>query len=183
MDTIVIVGASLAGLRAAEALRSEGFDRRHPDRRGRGPPPVRSPAPLQADPVRRVAARPDRAPARSGRRLGCRPPLATWATGLDPDAEGGHHHRAATWTYDGCVLATGSIVRTLPGQPDLAGIHTLRTIDDALALRAELDASPSRVVVIGAGFIGAEVAATARGRGLEVTILEGLPGAPAARSR
>ena len=57
---------------------------------------------------------------------------------------------------------------------DLAGIHTLRTLDDCLALRADLDATPSRVVVVGAGFIGAEVAATARQRGLEVTLLEAL---------
>jgi NADPH-dependent 2,4-dienoyl-CoA reductase/sulfur reductase-like enzyme len=63
----------------------------------------------------------------------------------------------------------------LPGQPDLAGLHTLRTLDDCLALRADLEAVPSRVVVVGAGFIGAEVAATARQRGLEVTLLEALP--------
>jgi NADPH-dependent 2,4-dienoyl-CoA reductase/sulfur reductase-like enzyme len=78
-------------------------------------------------------------------------------------------------SFDGLVIATGSRVRTLPGQPDLAGIHTLRTLDDCLALRADLEAVPSRVVVVGAGFIGAEVAATARQRGLEVTLLEALP--------
>jgi NADPH-dependent 2,4-dienoyl-CoA reductase/sulfur reductase-like enzyme len=50
----------------------------------------------------------------------------------------------------------------------------LRTLDDCLALRADLDAAPQRVVVVGAGFIGAEVAATARQRGLEVTLLEAL---------
>jgi NADPH-dependent 2,4-dienoyl-CoA reductase/sulfur reductase-like enzyme len=76
--------------------------------------------------------------------------------------------------FDGLVIATGTRVRTLPGQPDLAGIHTLRTVDDCLALRADLDATPSRVVVVGAGFIGAEVAATARARGLDVTLLEAL---------
>jgi NADPH-dependent 2,4-dienoyl-CoA reductase/sulfur reductase-like enzyme len=57
--------------------------------------------------------------------------------------------------------------------PPLAGIHVLRTLADSLALRAELDASP-RVVVIGAGFIGLEVAATCRGRGLPVTVIESL---------
>src|SRR5439155_12571698 len=75
--------------------------------------------------------------------------------------------------FDALVLATGSTPRRLPDQPDLAGVHVLRTLDDALALRAELDAGP-RVVVIGAGFIGAEVAATCRGRGLDVTVLEAL---------
>jgi NADPH-dependent 2,4-dienoyl-CoA reductase/sulfur reductase-like enzyme len=56
----------------------------------------------------------------------------------------------------------------------MEGVHVLRTIDECLALRAELDRSP-RVVVVGAGFIGSEVAATCRGRGLEVTIVEALP--------
>jgi len=72
------------------------------------------------------------------------------------------------------VIATGASVRTLPGQPELDGLHMLRTLDDCLALRADLDAIPPRVVVVGAGFIGAEVAATARQRGLEVTVLEAL---------
>ena len=76
---------------------------------------------------------------------------------------------------DGIVLATGATPRTLPGQPALAGLLTLRTLDDALALRQLLDGRPRRVVVIGAGFIGAEVAATCRGRGHEVALLEALP--------
>ena len=63
--------------------------------------------------------------------------------------------------------------------PPLAGVFTLRTLDDALALRAELDRSP-RVAVVGAGFIGAEVAATCRRRGLDVTLVEPLP-SPMAR--
>ena len=54
----------------------------------------------------------------------------------------------------------------------MAGVFVVRTLDDCLGLRAELDKEPSRVIVIGAGFIGAEVAATCRARGLEVTILE-----------
>ncbi len=77
--------------------------------------------------------------------------------------------------FDGLVIATGASVRRLPGQPDLLGMHTLRTLDDCLAIKAELDRTPSRVVVVGAGFIGAEVAATARGKGLDVTVLEALP--------
>ncbi len=173
MDTIVIVGASLAGLRAAEALRSEGFDGTirmvgGEDRLPYDRPPL-SKQILAGDwQPDRLVLQPD--PVAD---LDVDLHLASWATGLDP----GRKVVTTTegdLTFDGCVLATGSIVRTLPGQPDLAGIHTLRTVDDALALRADLDAGPARVVVIGAGFIGAEVAATARGRGLEVTILEGL---------
>jgi NADPH-dependent 2,4-dienoyl-CoA reductase/sulfur reductase-like enzyme len=174
MDTIVVVGASLAGLRAAEALRSEGFDGTirmvgGEDRLPYDRPPL-SKQILAGDwQPDRLVLQPD--PVAD---LDVDLHLASWATGLDP----GRKVVTTTegdLTFDGCVLATGSIVRTLPGQPDLAGIHTLRTVDDALALRADLDAGPARVVVIGAGFIGAEVAATARGRGLEVTILEGLP--------
>ena len=63
------------------------------------------------------------------------------------------------------------LFRSLPGAPALSGLTVLRTIDDALALRARLEAG-ARVVVVGAGFIGAEVAATCRARGLDVTVLE-----------
>ena len=78
------------------------------------------------------------------------------------------------------MIATGSEPRRLPasafpgGDPQLDGAFVLRTLDDAVAIRARLDDRP-RVVVIGAGFIGAEVAATCRGRGLDVTVLEALP--------
>jgi NADPH-dependent 2,4-dienoyl-CoA reductase/sulfur reductase-like enzyme len=77
--------------------------------------------------------------------------------------------------FDGLVIATGTTPRTLPGTEDLGGVHTLRTLDDCLAVRATLDATPGRVVVVGAGFIGAEVAATCHERGIEVTLLEALP--------
>jgi NADPH-dependent 2,4-dienoyl-CoA reductase/sulfur reductase-like enzyme len=100
--------------------------------------------------------------------------LGVAASGLDL---GAHEVTLADGTrvpYDGLVIATGAGVRTLPGQPELEGLHLLRTLDDCLALRAELDATPQRVVVVGAGFIGAEVAATARQRGLDVTLLEAL---------
>jgi len=77
--------------------------------------------------------------------------------------------------YDGLVIATGASPRHLPGGAERAGVHVLRTADDALALRADLDAGPSRVAVVGAGFIGSEVAATCRERGLEVSVVEALP--------
>src|SRR5690606_4116378 len=101
--------------------------------------------------------------------------LGTRAVGLDTARrrvalEGGEEQ-----PYDGPVIATGATPRRLPGTDGLAGVHTLRTLDDALAIRAELDAGAGRVVVIGAGFIGAEVAATCRARGHAVTLLEALP--------
>jgi 3-phenylpropionate/trans-cinnamate dioxygenase ferredoxin reductase subunit len=66
------------------------------------------------------------------------------------------------------------VARRLPDQPDLAGVHTLRTLDDAERLRADL-ARSGPVVVIGAGFVGAEVAATCRTLGIPVTVLEAAP--------
>ncbi|WP_203337698.1 NAD(P)/FAD-dependent oxidoreductase [Nocardioides limicola] len=75
-------------------------------------------------------------------------------------------------SYDGLALATGASARTLPGiPPGLRGVHTLRGMADAIALRAALDGS-AEVVVIGGGFIGLEVAATARSRGARVTVVE-----------
>lgn len=75
---------------------------------------------------------------------------------------------------DGILIATGARCRELPTS-GLEGVYTLRDLDDCLAIRVELEASPQRVAVVGAGFIGAEVAATARERGLEVTMIEALP--------
>lgn len=80
--------------------------------------------------------------------------------------------------YDGLLIATGARARALPAT-QLAGVHTLRSLDDCLAIRSALDAGP-RVAVVGAGFIGAEVAATCRRRGLVVHMLEALP-SPMAR--
>jgi NADPH-dependent 2,4-dienoyl-CoA reductase/sulfur reductase-like enzyme len=78
-----------------------------------------------------------------------------------------------TISYDGLIIATGGTVRRLPNQPELAGVHVLRTLNDATALRDQLTEG-ARVVVIGAGFIGLEAAATATKRGAHVTVLEGL---------
>lgn len=72
---------------------------------------------------------------------------------------------------DGLVIATGGRPRTLPGTSSLRGVHTLRTLDDAVALQADL-VPGARVVVVGAGWIGAEVASTCRSLGLDVTVVE-----------
>lgn len=76
--------------------------------------------------------------------------------------------------YDGLVIATGSRARVIPGTEHLDGVFPLRTVDDAVAVRAALDAG-ARTVVIGAGFIGSEVASSAKKRGVDVTIVEALP--------
>ncbi len=77
--------------------------------------------------------------------------------------------------YDGLIITTGARCRTLPGSENLQGVYTLRGLDDALAIRTAFESNPNRVVVVGAGFIGAEVAATARERNLEVSMVEVAP--------
>jgi NADPH-dependent 2,4-dienoyl-CoA reductase/sulfur reductase-like enzyme len=76
--------------------------------------------------------------------------------------------------FTGLLIATGATPRALPNPGDLDGIFTLRTLDDCLAIRTRVEEA-ARVVVVGAGFIGSEVAASCRTRGVEVTVLEALP--------
>ncbi|MGO4427877.1 FAD-dependent oxidoreductase, partial [Streptomyces sp. MCAF7] len=72
--------------------------------------------------------------------------------------------------YDALVAATGARARRLPGTDRVRGVHVLRTLEDALALRTELALKP-HLVVVGGGFVGAEAAAVARGTGCEVTLV------------
>jgi NADPH-dependent 2,4-dienoyl-CoA reductase/sulfur reductase-like enzyme len=98
--------------------------------------------------------------------------LGTWATALDPGRRELTLGDGRTTSYDGLVIATGVTARELDG-PRLSGVHTLRTLDDAQALQRAF-AHGSRVAIVGGGFIGAEVAASARAVGLEVTLIEAL---------
>ena len=93
------------------------------------------------------------------------------ATRLDAAASAVQLDDGTTIRADGIVVATGARARSWPGSERLAGVHVLRTVDDAVALRDELRAG-ARLVVIGAGFIGAEVASTAAKLGLDVTVVE-----------
>jgi 3-phenylpropionate/trans-cinnamate dioxygenase ferredoxin reductase component len=177
IDHIVIVGASLAGLRAAEELRTLGH----------------------AGPITLVGDEPhrpyDRPPLSKQVLAGTKPVESTelavahgtiddldleWrlgqsATGLDLAERAVLLGGGERLPFDGLVVATGASPKRLPGTDHLDGVHTLRTLDDCLEIRAALDASPRRVAVVGAGFIGAEVAATCRGRGIDVTLVEALP--------
>lgn len=101
------------------------------------------------------------------------------AVGLDLDARTLALADGRSLGWDGLVIATGARARALPGSEHLAGVHALRTLDDALAVRAAVEQG-GRVAVVGAGFIGAEVAASCRERGAEVVMVEPLP-APLAR--
>lgn len=176
--TIVVVGGSLAGLRAAEEIRHQGFegtvtvvgDEAH---RPYDRPPLSKQVLAGAWTTERI----ELTVAADGGldALGLDWRLDTAATGLDLAAREVVLRDGQRLAYDGLVLATGARPRELPGTGTLAGVHTLRTLDDSLAVRAALDAGAERVVVVGAGFIGAEVAATCRGLGRDVTILEALP--------
>ena len=174
MRTVAIVGTSLAGLRAAETFRREGFDGRIV---ASGAEPH---LPYDRPPLSKELLRGDWEPDQVVlRKQGVDDLDLDWrldarAVALDLAARVVELHDGERVTFDGLVIATGATPRRLPNQPALAGLFTLRTLDDALALRELLDARP-KVVVIGAGFIGAEIAATCRARNLEVTVLEALP--------
>ncbi len=168
-----MVGGSLAGLNTVRALRAEGYDgsitvigeeRHQPYDR----PPLSKAflrGDLDADAL--ALGSPD-----EYADLGARWLLGERAVRLEPAA------RAVTLTggrelhADAVVIATGAHPRTIAGAAGLAGVHTLRTLDDAVALRADLRAGRPCVVVVGAGFVGAEVASTARALGLDVTVVE-----------
>ncbi|MGI9578523.1 MAG: NAD(P)/FAD-dependent oxidoreductase [Microthrixaceae bacterium] len=172
MSHVVVVGASLAGMSAVQALRAAG----HGDRitvldSAEVLPKDRPPLSKQV-----LAGEWDIGRANQ--------PVAGQLADLDVELRLGtpvHSLRADSRTVvlvdgeqlaaDGVVVATGSAARNLPGEKP-TGVHTLRTGRDAIALRDDLDATEGPVVVVGAGFIGAEVAATCRGRGLDVTMVE-----------
>ena len=176
LRNVVVVGASLAGLRAAETLRTGGFDGTVTLIGAEQHLPYDRP-PLSKRVLGGELEHDDihlRKPTEYGD-LDLDVRLGQTATRLDTSAREVTLADGERVPYDGVILATGATPRQIPGTPDLEGIYLLRTVEDSLALRADLEKEPGRVVVVGAGFIGAEVAATARKRGLEVTILEALP--------
>ena len=170
---VVLVGAGLAAQRCAETLRARGFD----------------------GPIRMIGAEPhppyDRPPLSKERLAapGSVPLLrpASWHTEHDVDLLLGDAATALTSShvllgsgravpFRRLLIATGASARRLPGLPDAL---TLRTHDDALALRARL-VPGARLAIVGAGFVGLEVAATATSLGVSVTVFETAP-APLAR--
>ncbi|MGZ4793942.1 MAG: NAD(P)/FAD-dependent oxidoreductase, partial [Ilumatobacteraceae bacterium] len=175
MERIVVVGASLAGLWACEGLRTAEFrgtitmigaERHEPYDR---PPLSKALLSGEYEPERIRLLKPAEL---AGLDLDLR--LGVVATGLDVANRAVTLDNGETVSGDGVIIATGSAPRSLPNQPDLDGVTMLRTLDDSLDLRRRLAAGP-RVAVIGAGFIGLEVAATAAQSGCDVTVLEGAP--------
>lgn len=168
-----MVGASLAGLSAARSLRKQGYDGRLVVIGDELHRPYDRP-PLSKEFLAGTLGETELALETDDEDLRAEWLLGTRAVGLDRTERtvrlaDGHEVRA-----DGVVLATGAAARTLPGSEGLSGVHTLRTLDDARALRDEL-ARGGRLVVIGGGFIGAEVASTAYALGLDVTVVEVAP--------
>lgn len=173
LDRIVVVGASLAGLRACETLRTEGFggaivlvgaeDRLPYDR-----PPLSKQFLAGTWEADRIALRhPDAVEA-----LGLDLRLGVPAIGLDTTVRSVVLADGTDVAYDGLVIGTGSAPRRLPGTAGHANVHVLRTLDDAIALRRAITTPGTRLVVIGAGFIGLEVAATAKQAGADVSVVE-----------
>lgn len=171
--TTVVVGASLAGLRAAEALRSDGDDGTITLVGAEEHLPYDRPPLSKQLLTGKVDA--DATALPIGDDLDLDWVLGRSATGLDLDAGRVLLDGGEAVPFDRLVIATGSFARPLPGVPAAEGLHLLRTLDDALALRSALGGGRPRVVIVGAGVIGLEVASSARTLGLEVTVLEAAP--------
>ncbi|MEU1269652.1 FAD-dependent oxidoreductase [Streptomyces sp. NPDC005799] len=173
MRTVAVVGASLAGLSAARSLRGQGYDGRLVVIGEEFHRPYDRP-PLSKEFLAGTLGEADLVLETDDEDLGADWLLGARAVGLDARDRAVRLADGREVRADGVVIATGAAARTLPGSAGLAGVHTLRTLDDARALRVEL-ARGGRLVVIGGGFIGAEVASTARALGLDVTVVEAAP--------
>lgn len=174
---VVVVGAGLAAVRVAENLRADSYDRPitligaepHPpyDR-----PPLSKSVLLGKDD--RVDLKPESFYTESDVELR----LGSTVTSIDTGAKAvtvvDTAGDSTVVDYDTLVLATGLRPRAFPGTEAMSGVHTLRTFADALAVRSAID-SAQNAVVIGAGFIGCEVAASLSSQGVCVTIVEPAP--------
>ncbi|MGV9360862.1 NAD(P)/FAD-dependent oxidoreductase [Amycolatopsis sp. NPDC003731] len=170
IDDVLVVGASAAGLATVEALRRKGYaglvtvlgaEAHLPYDR---PPLSKQVLEGSWTPEQTRLRTPDELSA-----LDAEFALGDPAVRLDAGARTVHTAAGRTRTADAVVLATGLRPRTLPGQDGLAGVHVLRTLDDTLALRADL-APGKRVVVVGDGVLGTEIAATLCAAGVAVTL-------------
>jgi 3-phenylpropionate/trans-cinnamate dioxygenase ferredoxin reductase subunit len=170
---VAVVGGSLAGLSAARALREQGYDGRvvvvgEEDRLPYDRPPLSKDflaGTVDLEDLGLTTA--------EDAELNLEWRLGDAAVGLDRHARAVVLASGREVPADGVVAATGARARVLPGARP-AGVHTLRTLEDAIALRRDL-VPGARLVVIGGGFVGAEVASTARGLGAEVTVVEADP--------
>lgn len=173
MKRIVVVGASLCGLRALETLRSEGYAG---ELVAIGEEPV---LPYDRPPLSKQFLKGEWEEDKIALRAqGVEDLSVEWRLGeraerLDAAGRAVVLASGERVPYDAVLLATGSVARQLPIAGDRSGIHLLRHLAHARVLREEL-ARAARVTVVGAGFIGTEVAASCHERGLEVTLVEPL---------
>jgi NADPH-dependent 2,4-dienoyl-CoA reductase/sulfur reductase-like enzyme len=168
MRRLVVVGASLAGLRAAQAARVAGVDGELVVVGDEERLPYTRP-PLSKE-LLAGAHTPDDC-AFPSQAIDAEWRLGVAAAGLDRPRRVVRLADGDEVPYDRVIVATGCRARQWPGAE---GVHTLRSLDDALALKAALAAGP-RVAIVGGGFIGCEVAATARKQGLDVTVVDIAP--------
>ena len=171
---VLVVGASAAGLATLEALRRKGYQGRVTVLGAEAHLPYDRP-PLSKQ-ILGGSWAPEQARLRTPDALSALAAdfvLGDPAVRLDARARTVHTASGRALTADAVVLATGLRPRTLPGQDGLGGVHVLRTLDDALGLRADLAPGTDpgkRVVVVGDGVLGAEIAATLCGTGVPVTL-------------
>lgn len=170
-DRVVVVGAGMAGHAAVERLRQDGFT-------GRveivGEEPHR---PYNRTPLSKQLLTGDLTPADLAlptfTDLDATYHLGVAATALDTGTQVLTLADGRRLDYDGLILTPGVSARTLPDAPlHTSRVHTLRTMEDAVAVEKSLSGATDRVAVVGGGFIGCEVASTARHRGLDVTIVD-----------
>ncbi|MGK4585056.1 NAD(P)/FAD-dependent oxidoreductase [Kitasatospora sp. HPMI-4] len=173
---VVIVGASLAGLRGAEALREQGFAGRITLVGAEPHPPYDRPPLSKRVLAGRMSADDTGLPQREGFEAQWR--LGTAAVALDRAAHTVTLADGEVHGFDKLLIATGTRARRWanPEEAALDGVFSVRTRDDARALQARLAARPRRVLVIGAGFVGSEAASVCRELGLDVTVVERSPG-------
>jgi NADPH-dependent 2,4-dienoyl-CoA reductase/sulfur reductase-like enzyme len=168
---VVVTGGSVAGMRILAELRAAGFH---------GQITLVDPeaaAPYDRPPLSKQVLVGDWSPEKAS--LG--DPVTAWgadivetrAVAVDPDAHTVTLESGDQINYDKLVIATGATPRTVGGA-EFDGVHVLRTMSDCLAISDSLDRG-GPLVVVGGGFIGAEVASSARARGISVTLVEALP--------
>jgi len=169
VEPLVIVGASLAGLRTAEAARRSGWDRELVVVGEESHMPYTRP-PLSKELL--TTRDSDLADHLLRSEVEATWALGERATGIDRDSRRLKLASGETLAYERLVIATGCRARRWSGSgAELAGLHVIRHAEDALALRAALARRP-RVAIVGAGFIGCEVASSARALGLEVSLFD-----------
>lgn len=168
LTSVSIVGAGLAGHATAKALRRQGFTGTITIIGDENDRPYDRP-PLSKDFLAGITSVSELALEIQDEGLEAQWILGVRALGLDPLTRTIALDDGSLIASDAVVVATGSRARRMPGAPP--GVHTIRTLADASALRDELTPGV-RLAVIGAGFIGAEIASTARGLGIDVTVIE-----------